>query len=98
MKKFLLKTKRQIQTGEILSGIGLAVYIAGVALKLPALLLIGVLILFSFISLWTFLSLVLRPKSERETDLTPSLGMGQAALTILLIACLVLAIRKFAGL
>ena len=95
--KLLLKTLHQFRIGEILSAIGFAAYVAGTALGFSDTTMVVVLAIFSLISVWTLLSLFLLPAEQKKSVITPSFTIGQTAVTILLVSCLVLTIRVIAG-
>lgn len=107
MEKLLLKTPRQIHVGQVLSGLGFVLYLTASAFVVPDLALLGILLFFGIIALWTLLSILALPEEEstvqpsrpsatpdREShSLTRSRLWGQGALTILLLGCAYLTLR-----
>jgi len=94
-KKGLLQTKKELNTGAIVSGIGFLLYIAASALEwIGAANVIA--IAFALVSLWVFLSAVTARGKDKETA-SGNLIVGTGALTLLLAACAVLAIRRWMG-
>lgn len=97
LEKLLAKNPRQLRLGRIVSGAGLALYIAGSALEVPDAVLLGPLIVFALIAVWTLLSILNRPREERAEEGSVSLVWGQLAVTVLLGACALLTIRQLLG-
>ena len=93
MNKIFAKTLRQVTAGRIISGVGLALYLAGSALELSDRVMLVPLILFALAALWTMLSIVLLPRKLREQEGTVGLIWGQFAVTVLLVGCAVLTVR-----
>lgn len=95
-KGLLLQTKKQMNNGAIATGAGFVLYLVLLALglELPADL---VAIAFSVVGIYTSLS-VLEGRQRDKEDVSYNLLWGQLALTILLTACAVLAVRQRMGL
>ena len=94
VKGIWFNTKKQINGGAIVSGIGFLLYLVGSALGWPVDLVDILLIAFAVVALWTFVSLMVYPEERRKAELTYSIWWGQGALTVLLVACAVLTIRQ----
>lgn len=94
MKKLLLKTPRQYRVGEVLSALGFAAYLAGEALRLPDGKMVFVLAVSSVISVWTLISILTAPQGKGKSGVTPSFLIGQSAVALLLVSCLVLTLRE----
>jgi len=84
-------------SGSILTGVGLLLYVAGSALKLPDGLVDAVLFVSTAVSLVTLLSLLLSPRAQRRADSTMSFLWGQFAMTALLVLCTVGTVRLLLG-
>ena len=95
-KGLLLQTKKQMNNGAIATGAGFVLYLVLLALglELPADL---VAIAFGVVGIYTSLS-VLEGRQRDKEDVSYNLLWGQLALTILLTACAVLAVRQRMGL
>lgn len=90
MNKYLLQTKDHIRKGEIFSGAGFVLYLVFSVLKVPAVFQFLVLLVFSLLSVWTLISLMVFTKDEEDGSPERNQVMGQLALAVLLVACLVL--------
>ena len=92
----LLQTKKQMNNGAIATGAGFVLYMALLVagLELAADL---VAIAFGVVGIYVSLSVLERRRRDRE-DVSYNLLWGQLALTILLVACAVLAVRQRLGL
>ena len=94
-KGLLLQTQKELNTGAIVSGIGFLLYIAASAMEwIGAANVIAVV--FALVSLWVFLSAMTARGEDKETA-SGNLVLGTGALTLLLGACAVLAIRRWTG-
>ena len=92
----LLQTKKQMNNGAIATGAGFVLYMALLVagLELAADL---VAIAFGVVGIYVSLSVLEGRRRDRE-DVSYNLLWGQLALTILLVACAVLAVRQRLGL
>ncbi|MEG1657616.1 MAG: hypothetical protein RR288_01030 [Oscillibacter sp.] len=93
--KLFLTNKKQLGMGAIVSGVGLLLYLIGSALALPQTVLGIVAIAFALAAVYTMASIVFYPKARRKAELSYNILWGQAALTILLVACAYLHLREW---
>lgn len=91
--KFFLTNKKQLGAGAIVSGVGALAYLVGSALALPQTLLGILAVAFAVAAVYTMASIVFYPKARRKAELSYNILWGQAALTILLVACAYLSVR-----
>ncbi|MCI2057414.1 MAG: hypothetical protein LKJ86_09810 [Oscillibacter sp.] len=94
MEKYLLKTTRQLQIGEIVSAVGFGIYIVAAALAAADAVQLIILAVFSLVAVWEMVSMVLMTPEKRQQEVTTSLLWGHSAITIFLVGCLVLTIRQ----
>ena len=94
-KGLLFQTKKQMNNGAIATGLGFGLYLVllVLGLELPADL---VAIAFSVVGIFNSLS-VLEGRRRNREDVSYNLLWGQLALTIFLVACAVLAVKKRLG-
>ena len=92
----LFQTKKQMNNGAIATGLGFVLYLVllVLGLELPADL---VAIAFSVVGIFNALSVLAGRRRDREA-VSYNLLWGQLALTILLAACAVLAVKQRLGL
>ena len=93
---FLLRTKKQMNNGAIALGLGLVLYMALLMLELT-LAADLVAVAFGVVGIYVSLS-VLEGRRENREEVSYSLLWGVLALTIMLAACAVLAVRQRLGL
>ena len=89
---FLLRTKKQMNNGAIALGLGFVLYMALLMLELTL-----VAVAFGVVGIYVSLS-VLEGRRENREEVSYSLLWGVLALTIMLAACAVLAVRQRLGL
>lgn len=96
MSKFFLRTPRQMNAGAIGTGLIFLAYLGVSAMgKLAA--ADGIALLGSLAALYVLASVAAGRRRDKEA-VTYSLLWGQTALTLLLLACAVLAVRERLGL
>ena len=95
-KGLLLQTKKQMNNGAVATGLGFVLYMVLLVLgqELAADL---VAIAFGVVGIYVSLS-VMEARSRDKEEISYNLLGGQLALTIVLVACAVLAIRQRLGL
>ena len=93
---FLLPTKKQMNNGAIALGLGFVLYMALLMLELT-LAADLVAVAFGVVGIYVSLS-VLEGRRENREEVSYSLLWGVLALTIMLAACAVLAVRQRLGL
>lgn len=93
---FLLRTKKQMNNGAIALGLGFVLYMALLMLELT-LAADLVAVAFGVVGIYVSLS-VLEGRRENREEVSYSLLWGVLALTIMLAACAVLAVRQRLGL
>ena len=95
-KGLLLQTKKQMNNGAIALGLGFVLYMALLMLELT-LAADLVAVAFGVVGIYVSLS-VLEGRRENREEVSYSLLWGVLALTIMLAACAVLAVRQRLGL
>ena len=92
----LLQTKKQVNNGAIVTGLGFVLYMVLLVLGQE---LLADLTAIAFGVVWIYVSLsVLAGRRRDKEDVSYNLLWGQLALTIFLVACAVLAVRQRMGL
>ena len=92
-RSFLLRGKRQLNRGAIVSGVGFLLYIGASALGWTG-IAGGLSLVFGAVSLYVFASVAAGRRRDREA-VSYNLLWGQGALTLLLCACAVLTLREW---
>lgn len=95
-KGLLLQTKKQMNNGAVATGLGFVLYMVLLVLGLEMAADL-VAIAFGVVGIYVSLS-VLEGRSRDKEDVSYNLLWGQLALTILLVACAVLAVKQRLGL
>ena len=95
-KGLLLQTKKQMNNGAVATGLGFVLYMVLLVLGLEMAADL-VAIAFGVVGIYVSLS-VLEARQKDRNEISYNLLWGQLALTILLVACAVLAVKQRLGL